>query len=171
MVARSQFGGTGCCGYGFFYNKKIKLVLFGFEVWIMWCWMVGTVWVWGGWVGSDRWCYSGQRLLGHMMLTIVGMGFVLNFFLFGSIRGVMLDGWLVELIYVWLSCVMLDLIVLILVWLFDVVNFFFFFLYFLWFFFFFQMRLCMVLENGYTSLVRFVFECFLNTWSCMSFGY
>ena len=46
MVARSQFGGTGCCGYGFFYNKKLSwfcldlrcelcdvgwLELFGFE--------------------------------------------------------------------------------------------------------------------------------------------
>ena len=49
----------------FFFFKIIIWGFFGFEVWIMWC-LVGTVWVWERWVGSDGWCCGGQRLLGHI---------------------------------------------------------------------------------------------------------
>ena len=28
----------------------------------MWCWMVEIVWVWGGWMRSNRQCRGGQRL-------------------------------------------------------------------------------------------------------------
>ena len=31
-------------------------------------------------MGSDKWCHGGRWLLGHMMLTVVGLGFVLKFF-------------------------------------------------------------------------------------------
>ena len=31
-------------------------------------------------MGSNKWCYGGRWLLGHMMLAVVGHGFVLKFF-------------------------------------------------------------------------------------------
>ena len=45
----------------------------------MWCLMVGVVWVWNRWVGSDGWCRGGRRFLGHTMLTN-GSGFCFEFY-------------------------------------------------------------------------------------------
>ena len=50
----------------FFFFLNYNLGFFGFEVWIMWCLMLGTVWVRNWWVGSDGWCCGGQQLLGHV---------------------------------------------------------------------------------------------------------
>ena len=36
-------------------------------------------------MGGDRWCCGGRWLLGHTMLAVVGLSFVLKFFLFGSV--------------------------------------------------------------------------------------
>ena len=94
----------------FFFNffNFLIWVLFGSEVWIMWC-LVGTVWVWGRWVGSDGWCCGGQWL-GHTMLTN-GSGFCFEFyFIFWICLRCDVIG------FVWLPCVILDLIGLILVW-------------------------------------------------------
>ena len=80
--------------------------------------------------------------------------------------------WLVGWVdHVWLSCVMLELIGLILVWLFDVVRFLCFFL---------SWMLCKkIFPNetvyGFGKWIhwfsKIFFECFLNTWPCISFGY
>ena len=67
----------------------------------MWCWMVEIVWVWWGeWMGSDGWCHGGRRLWVSRFLPLWVWVFILKFFWFGSVWGVMLDGWLVEFIYV-----------------------------------------------------------------------
>ena len=104
---QGQSEGAIVVGMGIFCFNFFIWVLFGFEVWIMWCLMVRIVWVWKWWVGSDGWCRGGRRLLGHTMLAN-GSWFCFEFFFF------FFD--LVELIYVWLPCVILDLIGLILVW-------------------------------------------------------
>ena len=71
-------GHTMLDGESFFFFLLIW-GLFGFEVWIMWCLMVGIVWVWNQWVCSDGWCCGSQRLLGHTMLTN-GSGFCFEFY-------------------------------------------------------------------------------------------
>ena len=74
-------------------------VVSGHDTWwsavIMWCWMVGTVWVWGGWVGSDRWCCGGRWFLGHTIVAIGGLILFWIFFYLGQFEvWCLMIGWL-----------------------------------------------------------------------------